>query len=40
MLTQSDNHEYNMHKLDVQYLTMTRYDDTYKNVEVLFTKEI
>jgi 2,3-bisphosphoglycerate-independent phosphoglycerate mutase len=39
VLTQADNHEYNMHKLDVQYLTMTRYDDTYKNVEVLFTKE-
>lgn len=39
VLTQEDMHEYNMHKLDVDYLTMTRYDDTFKGIEVLFTKD-
>ncbi|MDH3651416.1 MAG: 2,3-bisphosphoglycerate-independent phosphoglycerate mutase [Saprospiraceae bacterium] len=39
VLTQSDLPEYDMHKLDLDYLTMTRYDDSFKNIQVLFEKE-
>jgi len=39
VLTQRDMPEFNMHKLSVRYLTMTRYDETFKNIEVLFHKE-
>ncbi|MES2558775.1 MAG: 2,3-bisphosphoglycerate-independent phosphoglycerate mutase [Bacteroidota bacterium] len=35
-LTQEDFHEFNMHKLDVQYITLTDYDKTFKNVQVVF----
>lgn len=38
-LTQRDLHEWNMHKLDLHYVTMTRYDDTFQNVEILFEKD-
>ena len=31
--------DFDMQKLDLRYMTMTRYDDTYKGVDVLFTKE-
>ncbi len=39
MLTQQDFPEYDMKKLDLHYVTMTRYDDTYKNVHVIFQKD-
>lgn len=39
VLTQKDMPEYGMQKLTLHYMTMTRYDDTYEGVEVLFTKE-
>ena len=39
VLTQTDMHEYNMHKLDVHYCTMTNYDATFKNVHVIFEKD-
>lgn len=39
VLTQRDFPEFNMKALQLRYVTMTRYDDTYKNVEVLFTKD-
>jgi 2,3-bisphosphoglycerate-independent phosphoglycerate mutase len=39
VLCQADNHEFNMHKLDLYFVTMTRYDDTFKNIKVMFTKE-
>lgn len=39
VLTQEDLHEYNMHALPLYYVTMTRYDDTYKNVHVMFEKD-
>ncbi|MBL7791441.1 MAG: 2,3-bisphosphoglycerate-independent phosphoglycerate mutase [Saprospiraceae bacterium] len=39
VLTQQDFPEYDMHKLDLHYVTMTRYDDTYKNVHVVFQKD-
>jgi 2,3-bisphosphoglycerate-independent phosphoglycerate mutase len=39
VLSQVDMHEYNMYKLDLKYVTMTRYDDTYKNVSILYDKD-
>lgn len=39
VLTQEDMPAYDMKKLEVDYLTMTRYDDTFKNVKVLFENE-
>ena len=39
VLTQADMHEFNMHKLNVKYLTMTRYDESFENVDVLFEQE-
>ncbi len=39
VLSQKDLHEQNMHKLDLYYVTMTNYDDTYKNVHVIYDKE-
>jgi len=38
-LTQKDFPEQNMHKLDLYYVTMTNYDDTFKNVKVIFDKD-
>lgn len=38
-LTQEDFHEQNMHKLNLHYVTMTNYDDTYKNVAVIYSKD-
>lgn len=36
VLTQEAFPEYGMQPLDLKYITMTQYDETYKNVEVLF----
>ncbi len=38
-LTQSAYPEYDMNPLELHYITMTNYDDTFKKVEVLFNKE-
>lgn len=38
-LTQADFHEQNMHKLDLYYVTMTSYDDTYQNIHVVYHKD-
>lgn len=38
-LTQKSFPEYNMHPLSVRYITMTPYDETFKNVQVVFNKE-
>lgn len=38
-LTQRDFHEQNMHALDLYYITMTNYDETYKNVKVIYDKD-
>ena len=38
-LTQKSFPEYNMHPLNLHYITMTTYDDTFKGVKVVFTKE-
>ncbi|WP_215234190.1 2,3-bisphosphoglycerate-independent phosphoglycerate mutase [Dyadobacter linearis] len=39
VLTQQDFHEQNMHKLNLRYVTMTNYDDTYQGVDVIFDKD-
>lgn len=39
VLTQQDFHEQNMHKLNLKYITMTNYDDTFKGVDVIFDKD-
>lgn len=38
-LSQKDFHEQNMHQLDLYYVTMTNYDETYKNVHVIYDKD-
>jgi len=39
VLSQEDMHEQNMHKLNLYYLTMTNYDDSYKGVHVIYDKD-
>jgi 2,3-bisphosphoglycerate-independent phosphoglycerate mutase len=39
VLTQKDFPDFGMTKLDLRYVTMTRYDETYNNVSVLFEKD-
>ncbi len=38
-LSQQNFHEFNMHKLNLYYVTMTNYDDTFKNINVIYPKE-
>ena len=38
-LSQKDFHEQNMHKLNLYYVTMTNYDETFQNVHVIYDKE-
>ncbi|GAC1300274.1 MAG: 2,3-bisphosphoglycerate-independent phosphoglycerate mutase [Mucilaginibacter sp.] len=38
-LTQKSFPEYNMHPLDLDYITMVPYDETFKNVKVIFGKD-
>ena len=38
-LSQKDFHEQNMHKLDLYYVTLTNYDETYQNVKVVYNKD-
>jgi 2,3-bisphosphoglycerate-independent phosphoglycerate mutase len=38
-LTQKAFPEYNLQPLDLRYITMTPYDETFKNVQVIFNKE-
>lgn len=39
VLTQKDFPEFGMHKLDLHYTTMTQYDHTFENVQVIFEKD-
>lgn len=39
VLTQQDFPEQNMKALDLYYITLTNYDDTFKNVKVIFDKD-
>lgn len=38
-LTQKDFHEQNMHKLDLYYVTLTNYDESFKGIKVVFEKD-
>jgi len=38
-LSQSNLTEFDMRKLDLYYVTMTNYDDNFKNIEVIFKKD-
>lgn len=38
-LSQQDFREQNMRKLDLHYITMTNYDDSFKNVDIIYDKE-
>lgn len=38
-LTQQDFQEFNMKKMNLHYVTMTNYDETFKNVQVIFEKD-
>ena len=38
-LSQENFAEYNMHKMPLHYLTMTNYDNSYKDVSVIYPKE-
>jgi 2,3-bisphosphoglycerate-independent phosphoglycerate mutase len=38
-LTQEDFPDFGMKTMDLHYLTMTRYDDSFKGVEIIFDKE-
>jgi 2,3-bisphosphoglycerate-independent phosphoglycerate mutase len=39
VLTQQDFPEYDMHALDLYYVTMARYDDSFRKVHVIFEKD-
>jgi len=38
-LTQKDFHEQNMHKLNLYYVTLTNYDESFKGIKVIFEKD-
>ncbi|OIQ22559.1 MAG: phosphoglycerate mutase (2,3-diphosphoglycerate-independent) [Flavobacterium sp. MedPE-SWcel] len=38
-LSQIDIHEQNMHKMNLYYVTMTNYDDTFKGINVIYDKD-
>ena len=39
VLTQKDFHEYNMYKMDLYYVTMTEYDESFAGIKVIYTKD-
>lgn len=39
VLTQTDFPDFGMHKLKLHYVTMTNYDETYQNVEIIFQND-
>ena len=38
-LSQKDFHEQNMHKMNLYYVTLTNYDETYQDVKVVYNKD-
>ena len=38
-LSQKDVHEFNMHRMPLYMVTMTRYDDSFTNVHIIFDKD-
>lgn len=39
VLSQNDFHEQNIHKLDLYFVTMTNYDDSFKGIKVIYNKD-
>lgn len=39
MLSQKSYHEQNTHKLNLYYVTMTNYDETFKDIKIIYTKD-
>lgn len=39
VLTQTEMHEYNMHTLPLYFVTLTNYDETFKNIKVVYNNE-
>ena len=39
MLNQNDFHEQNAHKLNLYYVTMTNYDESFKDIKIIYTKD-
>ncbi len=39
VLTQQNMPDFDMHKLKLEYYTMTRYDDSFKNVNIIYDKD-
>lgn len=39
VLSQKDHHEQNMHKMNLYYVTMTNYDDSFTNIHVIYDKD-
>ncbi|MEL6919338.1 MAG: 2,3-bisphosphoglycerate-independent phosphoglycerate mutase, partial [Bacteroidota bacterium] len=39
VLSQQDFHEQNMHKLDLHFVTLTNYDDSFQGIQVVYDKE-
>ncbi len=39
VLTQKNFHEYGMHKLNLEYFTMTNYDNSFKGIHVIYAKD-
>ncbi|TLP80971.1 2,3-bisphosphoglycerate-independent phosphoglycerate mutase [Maribacter sp. ACAM166] len=39
VLSQADMHEQNMHKLNLYYVTLTNYDESYNGVHVIYNKD-
>ncbi|MDD5569930.1 MAG: 2,3-bisphosphoglycerate-independent phosphoglycerate mutase [Bacteroidales bacterium] len=39
VLTQKEMPEFDMHTIPLHYLTMTRYDESFKNINIIFDKE-
>jgi 2,3-bisphosphoglycerate-independent phosphoglycerate mutase len=39
VLSQSDNHEYNMHKLPLYFVTITNYNDAFKNIHIIYKSD-
>ena len=39
MLSQKSHHEQNTHKLNLYYVTMTNYDETFKDIKIIYTKD-
>ena len=39
VLTQKNFHEYGMHKLDLEYFTMTNYDNSFKGINIIYAKD-